>query len=122
MTLLPGDRDITHLYKYRSINKYTIESLIKNEFFFSFPSNFNDPFDTKLNVIYKGDKTDWENFIRRNGASPEEEKILLDYLESINYDITKLPQYHKNYFSVKENMMILCLSRQNYIEWPYKNT
>lgn len=42
------------LYKYRPINKNTIESLINNSLHFSSPSEFNDPFDTNIPVIFDG--------------------------------------------------------------------
>lgn len=106
-------QNIDYLYKYRSINEYTKKSLINNEFFFSFPSSFNDPFDTKLNVIYEGSESDWRKFIRSNGASKQQEDLLINYLKSINYDITKLPNYSKNYFKVGDNMMVFCLSEIN---------
>jgi len=36
--------------KYREINKYSLDSLIKGRLYFSYPENLNDPFDCKLDI------------------------------------------------------------------------
>jgi len=38
------------LYKYESINKYSVENLRNSQIFFKAPYQFNDPFDCSLNV------------------------------------------------------------------------
>ena len=43
-----------NIYKYRPINKNTIESLINNTLYFSPPKEFNDPFDTNVKVDFIG--------------------------------------------------------------------
>lgn len=54
-------------FKYTSIDKYTIPNLENQELYFSHPSEFNDPFDSKYNLIYKGERDDWVHFLRKNG-------------------------------------------------------
>lgn len=39
------------LFKFRKIDKRTIESLVFNEIYFSTPGEFNDPFDCKIKII-----------------------------------------------------------------------
>lgn len=38
------------LYKYRPINKNLIDSIVKNELYFSEPSQLNDPFDCQIDI------------------------------------------------------------------------
>jgi hypothetical protein len=47
------------IFKYRKINDNTKNNLINNELFFSHPEDFNDPFDSKIEVEYKGTIKDW---------------------------------------------------------------
>lgn len=39
------------IYKYYSVNKYSLDSLKKQEFWFSKPTEFNDPFDCNMEVL-----------------------------------------------------------------------
>ncbi|MCZ7398591.1 MAG: DUF2971 domain-containing protein [Candidatus Methanoperedens sp.] len=52
-----GNED--RLFKYVKINDHTKDNLINNELFFSHPEDFNDPFDSKIEVEYKGTIKDW---------------------------------------------------------------
>ncbi|MCX9026407.1 MAG: DUF2971 domain-containing protein [Candidatus Methanoperedens sp.] len=47
------------LFKYRKINDHTKNGLINNELFFNHPQDFNDPFDSKIEVEFKGTIKDW---------------------------------------------------------------
>jgi len=47
------------LFKYMKINNYTRNNLINNELFFNNPEDFNDPFDSKIEVEFKGTIKDW---------------------------------------------------------------
>ena len=42
--------DNKHIYKYFSINEYTIRTLINNELYFSSPHDYNDPFECLFNI------------------------------------------------------------------------
>jgi hypothetical protein len=50
------------LFKYQKINDNTKDNLTNNELFFSHPEDFNDPFDSRIEVTYKGTKKDWYYF------------------------------------------------------------
>jgi len=39
-----------HFYKFRRIDKYTIESLVTPSLYFARPSELNDPFDCQINL------------------------------------------------------------------------
>lgn len=52
-------------YKYRPINDNTCKLIKDNELYFSNPDKFNDPFDCKLDFIYKGTRDEWIKFFCR---------------------------------------------------------
>ncbi|MBP1908257.1 DUF2971 domain-containing protein [Methanolobus bombayensis] len=54
-------------YKYRSVNENTIKMLENQELYFSGASDFNDPFDSKADLIWRGNKDDWMSFLYRMG-------------------------------------------------------
>src|SRR5690554_6614215 len=116
------NESIDYLYKYRSINKYTIKSLENNEFYFSFPYEFNDPFDTKLDITYKGNESEWIRYLKLKGYNKNQRKTLLSQLKEANYEITKLPWYDKEkYFNSDETIIILSLSEinNNILMWSH---
>jgi hypothetical protein len=55
-----------HLFKFRDIDKYTIDSLIKGTIFFSPPEKLNDPFDCNLDV--KKSILNASEYLLRNGS------------------------------------------------------
>lgn len=69
-------------YKYQSLEEktdkggkkrnYTIESLSKNQLYFSDPTEFNDPFDCKVYFDDKGTKEQWIQWHINNKFSREE--------------------------------------------------
>ncbi len=42
------------LYKYSKFDEYAEKNFTNNEIYFSSPDEFNDPFDSKPNLIYDG--------------------------------------------------------------------
>lgn len=51
------------LYRYKKVDEYSLEGLERNEFYFSSPSDFNDPFDCKNLFTFDGsDDNDWRLF------------------------------------------------------------
>ncbi len=65
-------------YKYRSIGEYTEKLLINNELYFNDPSEYNDPFDCKVNYFHKGTRDEWIEFFSEYSISPEEGNLILD--------------------------------------------
>lgn len=112
-----ADKDnISYLYKYRTIDKYTIKTLKNNELYFSFPSEFNDPFDVKIDFNFEGEKADWKKYLLNISPYNSESKIekILNSFEEYNYNIRELPTFDKeNYFNAAESIIILCLSELN---------
>jgi hypothetical protein len=50
-------------FQYRKIDTHTLEALENHKLYFSNPSEFNDPFDSKLDLIWRGNITDWNRFL-----------------------------------------------------------
>lgn len=67
------------IYKHFRINEYLFDLLISNQFYFSAPSEFNDPYD--CNIIYdKGyTENEWKTFLQNTptseGTLPTEEVV-----------------------------------------------
>jgi len=77
-------------YKYQSLKgesnhseNYTLENLRKNQIYFSHPTDFNDPFDCKLNYIYKGKKELWYPLYKKynNYTRAQAEKSLREEID-----------------------------------------
>ena len=86
-----------YIYKYLSVNINTLKTLINAELFFSFPKNFNDPFDSKFilnleNLTEEGLKTFYKDknelntkvlqFQKNKGSIVNE--IEQDYIDGIS--------------------------------------
>lgn len=56
-------------FKYRAIDDNTIKILENQEFYFSKSSEFNDPFDSKLDLIWRGKREDWRLFYIKHGVT-----------------------------------------------------
>lgn len=70
--------DTRCLYKYRAIDKYTFELLVNNEMWFAHPASFNDPFDSKVDYIYKSNKREhWIQWLDSQQLSSTERKLIL---------------------------------------------
>ena len=86
MALLPGDENIKHLYKFRPANDHTLENLVLNRLKFSYPREFNDPFDCAANIIYQGSKHDWEKWLDELELPANVRTKIENNLSSIRYD------------------------------------
>ena len=113
---MANKKNISYLYKYRNINENTLKTLKNNELYFSFPSEFNDPFDTKIDVNFEGNRADWKRYLLNISPYNSDSKIerILNSFEEYNYNIKELPTFNKEkYFNAAESLIILCLSELN---------
>ena len=58
------EADDNIFYKYMAINDNTLKVLKNQEFYFSQSSEFNDPFDSKSDLIWKGNMEDWIRLLK----------------------------------------------------------
>lgn len=96
------------LFKYYSLNKYTLDSLQKNSLYFNLKSNFNDPFDLKLD--FKMDKDD----LKRKMPELSE---LINLMDDNEYE--KICYWNER-FSF-ENIGIFCCTKtpNNILMWSH---
>jgi len=67
------------IFKYRDITDDNTIRLLENfELFFNDPKNFNDPFDSYIELDSKGSLLDWEKYFTEIGLPPNVIKINLD--------------------------------------------
>lgn len=77
--LLSKMDDIKIYYKYQPINQKVLENLKKGQLYFSHPTTFNDPFDSKINYYHKGKKEQWFNLFKNNNKSQAEAEEYLKF-------------------------------------------
>jgi len=64
-------------YKYYSLdNEYSWDALINEYFYFSSPSQLNDPFDCKVNLVWKGSFDDTLSWLSRKGYNVDEKSSI----------------------------------------------
>ncbi|WP_157760582.1 DUF2971 domain-containing protein [Chitinophaga caeni] len=56
------------LYKYYSLNLYSIDALLRNYFYLANPSSFNDPFDCNINLIKDVQNISKYTSVKRNNV------------------------------------------------------
>jgi hypothetical protein len=69
-------------FQYKKVDTHTLEALENHELYFSNPSEFNDPFDSKLDLIWRGNITDWNRFYWKHGVK---DPIAVRYLLKQSY-------------------------------------
>jgi hypothetical protein len=111
MPLFPGAENISHLYKYRSTDsQFTFDDLEKGQLYFSCPLEFNDPFDSKPNMIMEGTKDEFIAWVNKYPYI-KDKKRTLEYCKNVDYDGKKIIKY-LNLGHIDE-ARILCFSENN---------
>lgn len=63
-----SESDLKFLYKYYSLNERNTNHreriFTHNELYFPSPRSFNDPFDSKIQLVFDGSKDEWERYLR----------------------------------------------------------
>lgn len=72
------------IYKYSDWNKYTKDALEKRYFWFSKPTNFNDPFDSNMNIL--GAFNTSSNIFTQTKNPFSNDGTLLDYIKRTTDD------------------------------------
>ena len=67
-----GETEEILFFRYQKIDSYTKDNLKRNVLYFNDPDNFNDPFDSKIDIMHQGSKEDWTNFFLRYNRDPKE--------------------------------------------------
>ena len=110
MALDESDHKIQRLYKYQPNNIHTLNILQNNEFYFSFVEDFNDPFDCRVRLVLPTNREQWETHARDHNIPENLARIVIRFLETINYDTEKIMQeYEKSHF---RTIIVYCLSEK----------
>jgi hypothetical protein len=80
------NRSLKYVYKYRTVNAHTINLLEKCDLYFSHPKEFNDPFDSKTDVIFEGTEIEWKKWLDESKRSPEEKEIIWNLLKRRGFE------------------------------------
>jgi len=93
--------NIKYLYKYRSMSSKCNERIFThNEIYFPSPSEFNDPFDCKIQCTMNGSDEDFKKFygdiIKDQYPLWNQAKRTGAVLEIINSEMHRNPEYHKS--------------------------
>jgi hypothetical protein len=103
-----------YLYKYRPINKHTLNMILSNEAHFSLPKDFNDPFDCNIipELIYTEQEV--EAFISSQRLRPGAEAFQKE-LQDLQSDPTGTLDKHfrDSVNNVRKGVRIFCLSEAN---------
>jgi len=117
MKILPCERDICTLYKYRPIDEYSINTILSGELYFQKAINLNDPFDCFVDEIIDGDDDDWKKYFKgRNKSIDYINKKLKDiHNKRFNFDKFIREYSSQNYFYVS------CFSKEfdNILMWSH---
>lgn len=108
-----------YVYKYRPIDKYTIELLVNNELYFSEPKEFNDPFDSLDNCIVEGTRENIEKWFEQNQIKQDLRDILLKSAKD-NGDLKKIYYSRRNNIDNRETL-VCCFSEinDNILMWSH---
>ena len=110
-------------FRYQKINDHTKDNLKNHVLYFNDPENFNDPFDSKVDVIYRGSKEDWINFYLRYDTNPLNiDKLIKNKTLKIKgtellFDKTK----NTGDFTAKNYYRVCCFSNEklNILMWSH---
>lgn len=119
MALEPGDHKIKRLYKYRPDNDHTLDILGNSELYFSFPEEFNDPFDCRINLLLPNNKKEWEDHAKRHNIPDALAREAIKALERINFDSEQVIKLHEK--TNFKTITLYCLSeiKDNILMWSH---
>ena len=100
---LKNYRNVRQLYKYSSVNEYTINALEEGYLWFSKPLDFNDPYDCLININYSAElenKHDWLKYIDNEKQSNKSDKVKIfgdsKYIKKYSIDISNIVRSRDN--------------------------
>lgn len=111
-------------FKYCPINTKTKESLRKHQLYFSSPGKFNDPFDSKPNILFKGTKEEWNNYLAINKVNRTVDDLLKNgfLIRKGNYLSLKKERINRiSGFNIESPLRICCFSKvyKNILMWSH---
>jgi hypothetical protein len=127
MPLRKDDENRTFLYKYKplignlpgSLDEFTEKLLQQGELFFSKPSKFNDPFDTKVYYSVDATKSEVVRYFKSKGMNPSDADSVAVQIENGTISRKEFSKYGDSGYADEFN--IFCLSRDfdNILMWSH---
>jgi hypothetical protein len=106
-------------YKYQAINDFTIKALENNYLYFSKPSQLNDPFDCRFNIIYEGSEQDLDLWMEHMGV-PHSSQLYLkkQFMENGNtlFPNNDIPS---SFVDSRFNLLSLASEPDNLLMWSH---
>ncbi|OQY32011.1 MAG: hypothetical protein B6241_12355 [Spirochaetaceae bacterium 4572_59] len=107
-------------YKYYSLNSdFTWEALREDYFYFSSPSQLNDPFDCRVNLIWKGDESDTKKWLQKKDFKNKDIDMLAKHIH--NYDIQLDDFTPEEYKAARDGIKIFSVTTnpENILMWSH---
>ncbi|PQJ84529.1 hypothetical protein BTO22_13490, partial [Aliivibrio sifiae] len=60
--------EVTHLYKYRAFNEFTLDIIANNKVYLPKPVVFNDPYDCKIEIDKNVSMTEYLTILKHDAA------------------------------------------------------
>jgi hypothetical protein len=109
-----------YLYKYRMINERIDSLFLNNELYFSAPSGFNDPFDSKVLFLLDGTEENKQQYAERvlKDSYP---KLPPEKIEEVLQKIKGTPLTKEDIYSLIEKLGIFSLSedKESLLMWSH---
>lgn len=127
MSIKLGDEELEYLYKYRpliggnatEINKNTLKILENGELYFSKPSRFNDPFDSKVDYDIIATDLELQSYFDRQKFPAQNTNYIIEQVRSGTLDMQELAP--KVGSSCADILNVFCLSKneKNILMWSH---
>lgn len=100
------------LYRYRSLNVFSIKELVNGEFFFPTPNMLNDPFEATYEVKYiKSTKEELDNFVSNYKGMIGQKLSIKRKLEMNTFEHIRKDEFKNDI--VNQMHGVLCFSKHN---------
>ena len=113
-----------HFFKYRPLDQYTEDVILKNRIFFPSPTQFNDPFDGRIPLLMRGTDNQWRKYLHNiynnfePGLGPAVRLQRVDtMMQSRKYQSFE----NKSFDQIVDSIGVLCLSANgiNILMWAH---
>ena len=95
-----------------------IDSLRNHNMYFSYPKEFNDPFDCRIVTTNRGSKTEWLQWLQNQNISFDKKREIENFINSSRFDSSKFEKPPTNEI---DTQVLHCLSAvyDNLLMWSH---
>lgn len=121
--------EITHLYKYKPFNEFTLDIITNGKIFFPKPEVFNDPYDCDIKIDHKISNNDYLEIIEHEGLNKGILRVEIENELKKQRIINEVPSsFLKNlengcreYYESNKSMGVLslCEDYRNILMWAH---